>query len=134
MPRFWQVDFYPMEAHTAVIEAHRNWTFPPVQRLAKCGTVITRAYSEALRSRAPVEAKTSWGRFIFMPDARPFAASEPAATASLGEGEIHEVPSPPLSLLDLPDQERRVGLLDCLHELLVQLAEVRGWDRQPFDQ
>lgn len=134
MRRFWQVDFYPMEAHTRIIEAHPRWTFPPVQRLAKCGTVVTRAYSEALRTGPPVEAKTSWGRFIFTPDAPPFAPNEIEATASLGEGEIHEVPPPPLSLLDLPDRERRLGLLDFLHGLLLQLAEVRGWDRQPFDQ
>ena len=134
MRRFWQVDFYPMEAHTAVIEAHPHWTLPSVQRLAKCGTVVTRAYSEALRTGPPAEAKTSWGRFIFTPDARPFAPSKIEATASLGEGEIHEVPPPPLLLLDLPDRERRVGLLQYLHELLLQLAEVRGWDRRPFDK
>ncbi|SFL71519.1 hypothetical protein [Geodermatophilus ruber] len=132
--RFWQVDFYPMEAHTAVIEAHPRWVLTPVKRLAKCGTAVTRAYSQALRTGPPVEAKTSWGRFVFTPDAPPFAPSRVPALGSLGMGEIHEVQPPPLSLLDAPDYDRRLGLLTFLHEHLLRLAAALDWYTQPFEQ
>jgi hypothetical protein len=48
-------------------------------------------------------------------------------------GEIHEVPPPPLSLLDLSDRDRRVGLLNFLHERLLRLAAARHWDTYPFE-
>jgi hypothetical protein len=134
MVRFWQVDFYPMEAHTAVIEAHPYWVLAPVMRLAKSGTAVTRAYSQALRVGPPVEAKTPWGRFIFTPGAPPFAPSSVPALGSLGMGEIHEVPPPPLSLLDLPDHDRRLGLLEFLHEHLLCLATALGWGTPPFEE
>jgi hypothetical protein len=134
MVRFWQVDFFPMEAHTAVIEAHPFWVLTPAKRLAKCGTAVTRAYSQALRTGPPVEAKTSWGRLVFTPDAPPFAPSSIPALGSLGMGEIHEVPPPRLSLLDLPDHDRRRGLLEFLHEHLLGLAAALGWDTRPFEE
>lgn len=133
MVRFWSVDFWEMEAHTAVIEATPRWRFTPEKRLAKCGTVVCRAYSQTLRAGPPVEAKTSWGRFIFVPDAPPAAFGDVAATASLGMGEVHEVPPPPLSLLELPDRDRRLALLDFLHQHLLQLAAARGWEQEPFE-
>lgn len=123
-----------MEAHTAVVEAHPHWVLTPIQRLAKCGTAVTRAYSQALRSGPPAEAKTPWGRFIFTPDAPPFEPGDVPALGSLGMGEIHEIPPPPLSLLDLPDRDRRCALLDFLHERLLRLAAARDWDARPFDE
>jgi hypothetical protein len=134
MIRFWRVDFYPMDAHTALIEAHPSWVFTPVKRLAKCGTAVTRAYGQALRAGPPVEAKTSWGRFIFTPDAPPFAPSSVPALGTLGMGEVHEVPPPPLSLLDLPDHDRRLGLMEFLHGNLLCLAAALGWDTRPFEE
>jgi hypothetical protein len=119
-----------MEAHTALIEAHPCWDWTPVKRLAKCGSAVTRAYSQALSSGPPVEAKTHWVRLIFTPDAPPF---QPGDVPAL-EGEIHEVPPPPLSLLGLFDRDRRLGLLEFLHEHLLRLAAVRDWDTRPFEQ
>jgi hypothetical protein len=37
-------------------------------------------------------------------------------------------------LLDLPDRERRLGLLDFLHDHLLRLAASLNWDPQPFKQ
>jgi hypothetical protein len=91
------------------------------------------AYSQALRSGQPVEAKTSWGRFVLTDGARPFDPHDEPATASLGEGEVHEVPPPPLALLDLPDEERRRALLHFLHKHLLILARKRQWPTGPFD-
>lgn len=124
------MDFHPHEAPTAWLVAEGLLT--PLIRLKQCGNVVTRAYSQRLRSGPPIEAKTSWGRFIFSPEARPFAPSGYAMSASDGMAEIHEVPPPPLGWLDLPDLERREALLGFLHEHLLTLGTSLHWELEPL--
>ena len=85
MRRFWQVDFHPLEPPTQVLMRTAQFAarFEGLERLTKCGTLVTMAYSQALRSGEPVEAKTSWGRFMLREDARPFDPHDEPATASL---------------------------------------------------
>ncbi len=129
--KFWQVEFYHSPWPTDLLTRDVRWTVS--ERLAKCSAAVGKAYSEALREGDPVEAATSWGRFIFDEGATEFRHGTVAATTDLGMGEVHFVPPPPARWLDLPDRERRSVLLDLLHDLLLQLADARGWPHAPFE-
>ncbi|MCU7724342.1 hypothetical protein ODJ79_11500 [Actinoplanes sp. KI2] len=105
----------------------------PADRFAKCATVVTQLYSVHLDRGTPLVAKTSWVRFIptEMTEAPVFSAVP--ADASLGLGEVHEVPYD-RKVLDLPDPERRAAILDWLQANLISLAEALGWDRAPLTE
>ncbi|XVV08704.1 hypothetical protein ACQP2X_28085 [Actinoplanes sp. CA-131856] len=102
-------------------------------RYAKCATVITELFSDHLDRGVPLVAKTNWIRFL------PTDMDEPAfftgmpATASLGLGEVHDVPYD-RRVLDLPDGERRLAILDWLREHMLALAATLGWDTVPIEE
>lgn len=131
VPRFWQVDFHPYERTTE--QMAEKGLLTPLNRLVHCGNVVTRAYSQRLRSGPPLEALTSWGRFVLREHAQPFAPKpDRGFSANLGMGEVWTVPPPPLEWLDLPDTDRRRALLGFLHDHLVTLAKARQWDQEPL--
>jgi hypothetical protein len=131
MTRFWQVEYHHFTVPTALLADSPRWT--GVERLAKCGAVVGKAYSEALRVGDIVEARTSWARFVLRPTVTAFDPGTEPMTADLGMGEVHEVPPPPLAWLQLPDQERRRHALEHLHGLLLELGAARGWPLEPFE-
>lgn len=121
------MEFHHSEWPTARLEGDGRWT--AAGRLAKCSAAVSKAFSEALRDGPPVEAKTSWGRFIFDEAVTSFRPGDVPASM----GEVHYVPPPPSDWLGLPDLSRRSELLDLLHGLLLQLAEARSWPQAPFE-
>lgn len=131
MTRFWHVEYHHLEWPTALLMESPQ--FSDVERLAKCGAVIGKAYSQALRAGDAVEAKTSWARFVFNPSMSTFEPGSEPMASDLGLGEVHEVPPPPTAWLQLPDRERRRNFLEHLHGLLSQLGVTRGWPEGPFE-
>jgi len=131
LTRITQVEFHHSGWPSLYLEARGLLT--PLERLIRCGTAPVKAYSEAIRNGQPLTARTSWVRFIMDETAVPLAPSGVAMTASLGLGEVHYVPPPPLAWLDLPDPERRRALLDFCHEHVLLLAAALDWDRTPLD-
>lgn len=126
MIKFWHISFDP-KAWRSDDPRLTDW-----ERMSKCGTVVAKAYSEALRTGEPVPARTSWGKFNLSPRLEEFVRGTFAMSDGLGE--LHGVPCPPTAdVLALPDFERRALLLDVLYTSAVALAEDRGWPTAPFE-
>jgi hypothetical protein len=102
------------------------------ERFAKCATVVTKLYSLHLDGGTPLIAKTSWVRFIPTDMAGPAYFSGEPAIASLGMGEVHEVPYE-RTVLQLPDHDRRLAILDWLQANLLDLAASLRWDTRSLD-
>lgn len=100
-------------------------------RFAKCATVVTKLYSLCLDAGVPLVAKTSWARFIPTDGLTAALFSGVAMTADLGLGEVHEVPYDP-AVLNFPDHDRRLAILDWLHAHLLNLAMTLHWDIEPL--
>src|SRR3954452_24673557 len=79
----------------------------------------------------PLLAKTSWVRFIPTDEPGPATFSNIPADASLGLGEVHEVPYDS-AILDLPDDETRMAILDWLQKYMLDLAAALAWDTKPL--
>lgn len=93
--------------------------------------MVTALYSRQLQAGTELVARTTWGRFILREDGRAFQPGDSPALGDLGMGEVHEVPAP-MHLLQLPDDRRRRGILDFLHEQMLTLADARGWESAPL--
>lgn len=122
MKRFWRVDFWPKEWPSDDPRLTQK------NRLSKCGTVISKAYSEALRTGAPVPARSTWGRFVLNSKLNAFQPGD----VIFDDGEVHSIPGLPLELLDAPDMVRRAAFLDLLHDSCLMLAQARSWPSEPF--
>ncbi|MFF5078503.1 hypothetical protein ACFY36_15740 [Actinoplanes sp. NPDC000266] len=101
-------------------------------RFAKCAIVVTELFSEHLDRGVPLLAKTTWVRFL-PADLGPARFPAVPALASLGLGEVHEVPYD-RRVLDLPDDERRRAILDWLRATMLALAAALSWDAGPIEQ
>lgn len=110
-------------------EKPHRWT--AADRFAKCGAVVTELYSRHLDEGEPVPAQTSWVRLV--PDERVAQAGFGDTAMSDGLGEVHEVPFDP-TVLELPDQKRRLAILEFVHENLLALASRRAWPTAPFEE
>jgi hypothetical protein len=100
-------------------------------RFAKCATVVTELYSRHLEHGPPLPAETSWVRFVPTSRRGPQGFSGVAATQDLGMGEVHQVPYDP-DVLALPDEQRRLAILDWLHTNLCALAVSLSWPTEPL--
>jgi len=101
-------------------------------RFAKRATVVTELYSAHLEAGPPLPAKTSWARFVPTNERGPRQFSGIAMTQDLGLGEVHEVPYEP-QILCLPDDQRRLAVLEWLHDNLLALAVSLGWPTDPLE-
>ncbi|SNY68613.1 hypothetical protein SAMN05421748_13373 [Paractinoplanes atraurantiacus] len=101
-------------------------------RYAKCAVVVTELFSEHLAAGRPLHAKTTWVRFLPTDMDGPALFSDVPATASLGLGEVHEVPYA-RKVLDRPDDQRRLAILDWLREHMLALAAALSWDVTPIE-
>jgi hypothetical protein len=126
--RIRSIDTNPPETPTRLLTRLSD-----AERFAKVATVVTKLYSEHLDAGTPLVAKTSWVSLIPTDGADDGFPAAGAGDASLGLGEVHDVSYDP-AVLELPDAERRLAVLDWLQKHMLGLAKALDWDPQPIHE